>query len=48
MILVLLAISRLYFAAYIIIVVFGKNARMPHEKLSGTYYMATSVPEQNK
>ena len=47
-ILALYALSRLYFAAYAVIVVFGKNARMPHEKLSGTYYMATSVPEQNK
>jgi len=43
----LLAASRLYFAAYLFIVVFGKNARMPHEKLSRTYYMAIAVPEEN-
>ena len=38
--------SRLYFAAYLIIVVSQKNARLPHEKLSGTFYMATVIQEQ--
>ena len=38
--------SRLYFAAYLIIVVRQKNVRLPHEKLSGTFYMAAVIPEQ--
>ena len=42
--LALALVSRLYFVAYLIIVISQKNARMPHEKISGTFYMATEVP----
>ena len=37
----LVLISRLYIAAYLIIAVSQKSVRMPHERLSGTYYIAT-------
>jgi hypothetical protein len=46
--LALLLISRLYFAAYLIIAVSQKNVRMPHERLSGTFYIATVIPEKEK
>lgn len=44
--LVLLALSRLYFIWYIFNMVFRKGALMPHDKLSGTLYMATVIPEK--
>ena len=44
--LTLVLASRLYFAAYLIITVSQKSARLPHEKLSGTFYIATVIPEQ--
>jgi hypothetical protein len=46
--LALVLISRLYFAAYLIIAVSQKNVRMPHERLSGTFYIATVIPEKEK
>ena len=42
--LALALVSRLYFVAYLIIVISQKNARMPHEKISGTFYMAAGIP----
>lgn len=46
--LALVVVSRLYLAAYLVIVVSRKDARMPHEKLSGTFYMAAVIPEEEK
>lgn len=42
----LVLISRLYIAAYLIIAVSQKSVRMPHERLSGTFYIAAGVPEE--
>lgn len=46
--LALIAVSRLYFIWYIFNVVFRKGALMPHDKLSGTLYMAIGAPEKTK
>ena len=46
--LALALVSRLYFVAYLIIVISQKNARMPHEKISGTFYMAAVILEEGK
>ena len=46
--LALIAVSRLYFIWYIFNMVFRKGALMPHDKLSGTLYMAIGVPEKTK
>ena len=40
----LVLISRLYIAAYLIIAVSQKSVRMPHERLSGTFYIAVGGP----
>ena len=45
MILLLLFISRIYFFIYLINVVLRKGKLMPHDKLSGTLYMATALPD---
>ena len=45
LILVLTAVSRIYFIMYFINAVFRKGKLMPHDKLSGTLYMATELPE---
>ena len=37
----LTALSRVYFLVYLVIVMFGNGKLMPHDKLSGTVYMAT-------
>ena len=37
--------SRIYFIMYFINAVFRKGKLMPHDKLSGTLYMATKLPE---
>ena len=37
--------SRIYFIMYFINAVFRKGKLMPHDKLSGTRYMATELPE---
>ena len=41
LILGLTALSRVYFLVYLVIVMFGNGKLMPHDKLSGTVYMAT-------
>ena len=46
LILALMAVSRLYFAWYIINMLFRKGAPMPHDRLSGTRYISTVIPEQ--
>ena len=46
MILLLLFISRIYFFIYLINVVLRKGKLMPHDKLSGTIYMATDISGQ--
>ena len=46
MILGLLFISRIYFFIYFINVILRKGKLMPHDKLSGTLYMATDIPER--
>ena len=43
MILLLVFISRIYFIIYFINVVLRKGKLMPHDKLSGTLYMATDI-----
>ena len=45
MILLLLFISRIYFFIYLINVVLRKGKLMPHDKLSGTIYMATEISD---
>lgn len=40
----LLLAARLYFIWYFINIVFRKGALMPHDKLSGTYYIQTGQP----
>ena len=40
----LVFVSRIYFLAYLINAAFRKGRLMPHDKLSGTLYMATDVP----
>jgi hypothetical protein len=47
MILVLVAISRLYFVFYFINVVIRRGKLMPHDRLSGTLYMATELPDRS-
>ena len=42
----LVLISRLYIAAYLIIAVSQKSVRMPHERLSGTFYIASGIPDE--
>lgn len=46
MILGLIFISRIYFFIYFINVILRKGKLMPHDKLSGTLYMATDIPER--
>ena len=46
MIILLVFISRIYFIIYFINVVLRKGKLMPHDKLSGTLYMATDIPER--
>ena len=46
MILGLVLISRIYFIIYFINVVIKKGKLMPHDKLSGTLYMVTDIPER--
>lgn len=41
----LTVVSRIYFIMYFINAVFRKGKLMPHDKLSGTLYMATELPE---
>ena len=41
----LVFISRIYFFIYLINVILRKGKLMPHDKLSGTLYMATGIPE---
>lgn len=48
MILVLVAISRLYFVFYFINVVLRRGKLMPHDRLSGTLYMATELPDKSR
>ena len=43
MIIVLVVLSRVYFIIYFINVVLRKGKPMPHDKLSGTVYMATEI-----
>jgi hypothetical protein len=43
MIIVLVVLSRVYFIIYFINVVLRKGKPMPHDKLSGTVYMATKI-----
>ena len=45
LILGLTAVSRVYFFMYFINAVFRKGKLMPHDKLSGTLYMATALPD---
>jgi uncharacterized RDD family membrane protein YckC len=42
----LLFVARLYFFWYFINIVFRKGALMPHDKLSGTYYIQNGKPEK--
>lgn len=46
LILALVAISRLYFLIYFINVVLRGGKLMPHDRLSGTLYMATELPDK--
>ena len=46
--LALIAVSRLYIIWYIFNMVFRKGALMPHDKLSGTLYIANWLPEKTK
>ena len=46
MIIGLVVLSRVYFFIYFINIVLRKGKSMPHDKLSGTVYMATEVPEE--
>ena len=46
MILGLLFISRIYFFIYFINVILRKGKLMPHDRLSGTLYMVTDIPEK--
>ena len=46
MIIGLVLLSRVYFFIYFINIVLRKGKSMPHDKLSGTVYMATEVPEE--
>ena len=41
----LVFISCIYFFIYLINVILRKGKLMPHDKLSGTLYMATGIPE---
>lgn len=45
MILALVFVSRFYFVLYFINVVLRKGKLMPHDKLSGTLYMAVELPD---
>ena len=45
LILGLTAVSRVYFLVYLVNVVFRKGKLMPHDKLSGTVYMATAIDD---
>ena len=46
MIIGLVLLSRVYFFIYFINILLRKGKSMPHDKLSGTVYMATEVPEE--
>ena len=46
MILGLIFISRIYFFIYFINVILRKGKLMPHDRLSGTLYMVTDIPEK--
>ena len=46
MIIGLVLLSRVYFFIYFINIAVRKGKSMPHDKLSGTVYMATEVPEE--
>ena len=45
--LLLMLVSRLYFVFYFFNEIFRKNMRlMPHDRLSGTLYITTGIPDE--
>ena len=47
LILALVFVSRLYFVIYFVNVVLRRGKLMPHDRLSGTLYMTTELPDES-